>query len=131
MTMKPAIRICNAGHILQLQMTCNKATYCRGEIRHGPDLAARTTWRSNLERAASVRGGLAARAHHALALGSVRHHRHAADRLAVAQAHRLSRAWLSGCRRLHGPGQLGDLARRRFEIRLLAAHHRAHLESDG
>ena len=49
----------------------------------------------------------------------------------MAQARGVPRARLSGRRRLHGPGQLGDLARRRLEVRLRAAHRRAAVQSDG
>ena len=41
------------------------------------------------------------------------------------------RARLSGRGRLHGPRQLGDLARRRLEVRLRAADRRAAFQSDG
>ena len=48
-----------------------------------------------------------------------------------AQARRVPRARLSRRRRLHGPGQLGDLARRRLQVRLRAAHRRAAVQPDG
>ena len=41
------------------------------------------------------------------------------------------RARLSRRRRLHGPRQLGDLARRRLQVRLRAADRRAAVEPDG
>ena len=74
---------------------------------------------------------LEAPARDAIAVGGLRLDPHAADRLVLAQARRLPRARLSRRRRLHGPGQLGDLARRRLEVRLRAAHHRAHVEHHG
>ena len=51
--------------------------------------------------------------------------------LVLAQARRLSGAGLSGGRRLHGPRQLGDLARWRFQIRLRAARRCADLQHHG
>ena len=77
------------------------------------------------------RNRLAAQPQHALALRRLRHHRHATQGAAVEEAHRLSRAGLSRRRRLHGSGKLGDLARRRLEVRLRAAHHRAAFEPHG
>ena len=74
---------------------------------------------------------LEAPARNAVAVGGVRHDRHAPDRLVLAQARRLSRTRLSRRRRLHGPGQLGDLARRRLQVRLRAAHRRAAVEHHG
>ena len=82
-------------------------------------------------RGARRRPRLAASFGHALARRSVRLDQDAADRLAVHQAARLSRSRLSRRRRLHGPRQLGDLARRRLQVRLRAAHHRADVEPDG
>ena len=63
--------------------------------------------------------------------GGVRHHRHPPDRFVLAQARVVSRPRLSGRGRLHGSRQLGDLARRRLEVRLRAADRRAAVQSDG
>ncbi len=46
---------------------------------------------------------------------------HASERLVLAQARHLPRTRLPRRGRLHGPRQLGDLARRRFQVRLRAA----------
>ena len=67
----------------------------------------------------------------AVAGRSLRLDPHAAVGIAVAQAAHLSRARLSRRRRLHGPRQLGDLARRRLEVRLRAAVRRAAVQSHG
>ena len=78
-----------------------------------------------------VPGGWRTRPPAALARRGVRHHRHQAVRLVLAQAHVVPRARLSGRGRLHGPRQLGDFARRRLEVRLRAADRRAAFQSDG
>src|SRR5712691_2378401 len=78
-----------------------------------------------------VRHRLAARARPRFARGSVRIDPDAAERLLLAEAPLLSWAGLSSCRRLYGSWQLGDVARRRLEIRLRAAHHRAVFQPDG
>jgi hypothetical protein len=49
----------------------------------------------------------------------------------LAQAAGVPGAGLSGRGRLYGPRQLGHLARRRFQIRLRAAHHRASVQHHG
>ena len=67
----------------------------------------------------------------AVACGGVRHHRHPPDRFVLAQARVVSRPRLSGRGRLHGPRQLGDVARRRLEVRLRAADRRAAVQPDG
>src|SRR5206468_3599132 len=53
------------------------------------------------------------------------------DRLVLAQARRFLGPRIPRRGRLHGPGQLGDLARRRLQVRLRAAHRRAHLQCHG
>src|SRR5690349_2257819 len=52
-------------------------------------------------------------------------------RPALAEDACLPRPRLSGRGRLYGSGQLGDLARRRFQVRLRAADGRAVVEPDG
>ncbi len=74
---------------------------------------------------------LAARARRPVAVGgaSLDRGRGAGD--AVAQVRRLPRPGLPRRRRLHGPRQLGDVARRRLEVRLRAALHRPAVEHHG
>ena len=62
---------------------------------------------------------------------SPRLHRHPAGRRILAQDVRLRRPRLSGRRRLHGPGQLGNRPRRRRPVRLHAAQRDHDLEPDG
>ena len=53
------------------------------------------------------------------------------ERADLAARDRLCRSRLSGRRRLYGPRQLGDLARRRLQLRLHAAGRRAGLQHHG
>src|ERR671930_179358 len=76
------------------------------------------------------RSRLAARPKHALALRSLRFDSHAAVRTVVEEAAGLSRTGLSGRRRIHGSGKLGDLPRGRLEVRLRAADDRAAVQPD-
>ena len=78
-----------------------------------------------------TQGRLAQSARAALAGRGVRHHCDPPDRLVLAQADGVPRARLSRRRRLHGPRQLGDLARRRLQVRLRAADRRAAVQPDG
>ena len=75
--------------------------------------------------------GLARRARRSGAGGGAPQHRDRHEPLALAAGAELPRPRLSRRRRLHGPGQLGDLARRRVALRLHAPLRGAGLQPDG
>ena len=91
-----------------------------------------------LERVGQAATGVAARGQPRLAPGEGRsatlrrapHHQHQ-RRHQRAAARRIPWAGLSGGGGLHGPRQLGDLARRRLQVRLHAAGRRPHLQHHG
>ena len=115
---------------MQLQIIRNKVSVVAAETVWCAPMLVRPSESRAGDRARRARR-LASRPPAAVARGGVRHHRHQADRLVLAQAHVVPRARLSGRGRLHGPRQLGDLARRRLEVRLRAADRRAAVQPDG
>ena len=77
------------------------------------------------------RTGMAPRARRCVACRRAPHDRRARRRQRLAALRRLPRPRLSRRGRLHGSRQLGDLARRRLQVRLHAAGRRAGLQHHG
>src|SRR5262249_36995993 len=111
---------------MQLRMSCNKSKH-------------RSFWLDGCEidrlapgpHAGCAAPRLARCARRAIAVGCLRLGADRAGGLVLAQAAGVPRARLSRRGRLHGSRQLGDLARRWFEVRLRAADSRAAVEPDG
>ena len=95
-----------------------------------PDLAPDSLPKSPLALPSAI-SRLAPRARDALAGGHVRLGGNPQEGSVLAQAARVPWPRLSRRRGLHGPRQLGDLARGRFQIRLRAADGRAVVQRDG
>src|SRR5215475_14012495 len=74
---------------------------------------------------------VAAQARPASVGGGIRVSRHPTDGFAGQKARSVSWPRLSGCSRLHGSWQLGDIARRWVQVWIRAAHRRSAFELDG
>src|SRR3954453_9870274 len=117
---------------MQLQMSCNNVENPSScwDGRQSQSLTGRIPVKGRAEHGCRW-PWLAQRAGRTFPGGDVRQCQDGEGWIVLAQAAGVSRSGLPRRRRLHGSGKLGDVARRRLQVRLRATDGRAVVEPDG